>query len=137
VRLDLLALGYDGDPVDLRDRVIAALLAEGVGASVWQHHPLPAHPVFRRPIAPWQPGADLAPLAPWDPEAFPNAVALCESSFLLNGFPVPLAVQTPETVDRYVEAVSKVLGELDKILALPFDAPVATRAARELITAGG
>jgi perosamine synthetase len=131
-RLDIDALGYDGEVVDLRDRVIAALIAEGVGAGVWQHHPLPAHPVFRRPLAPWQPGTDAIDLAPWDPASFPNATALCESSFLLNGFPTPLAVQSPETVDRYVEAVAKVLGHLDELLELPFEPPAATLASREL-----
>jgi perosamine synthetase len=132
VRLDADALGLDRDPIELRDRIIAALIAEGVGASVWQHHPLPAHPVFRRPLAPWQPGADLVALEPWDPSRYPNATALCERSFLLNGFPTPLAVQTPETIDLYIEALAKVMGQLDEILELPFAPPPETVAAREL-----
>jgi perosamine synthetase len=135
VRVDADRLGYEGDAVDLRDRLIAALLAEGVGASVWQHHPLPAHPVFRRPVQPWQPDIDRLPLARWDPAEFPNATSLCDSSFVLSGFPHPLAVQAPDTMDGYVQAVAKVLDRLDEILEMPFDVPEATLAARALAAA--
>ncbi len=54
VRLDPAALGFDGEATELRDRVVRALRAEGLEAVLWQVHPLPANPAFRRSLRPWQ-----------------------------------------------------------------------------------
>jgi dTDP-4-amino-4,6-dideoxygalactose transaminase len=132
VRLDAATLGYDGDVVELRDRIVHALIAEGVPAFVWQHHPLPAHPVFRRTLAPWTPAGDQEELRPWSASEWPVAQRLCDESFVFNGVPHPLAVQDEATVDAYVEAAAKVFEHVEELLEAPFETPATTRAAAAL-----
>ena len=109
-------LGFAGPPEELRDRLLHALRAEGVAASVWQLLPLPAQPVFRRRFAPWQPDADAEPLAPWDRSEHPEAARLLESSIVLGTAEEPLFNQPSELMERYLEGFEKVLGDLDAVL---------------------
>ena len=132
VRLDLDALGFAGDVVELRDRIVHALIAEGVPAFTWQHHPLPAHPVFRRQQAVWTPEAETCELRPWSAGEWPQAQRICDESFVFNGVPHPLAVQDEATIDAYVEAAAKVLGAVEELLDAPFETPAATLAAARL-----
>lgn len=119
VRLCPDELGFDGEPRDLRDRIVQALLAEGVEASVWQSRPVPAQPAFRRRTQVWQPGTDAEPMRPWRPSDFPVASRLCDTSLGLGSMRRPLYVQEPELMDRYVQAVEKVLTGLDTVLSRP------------------
>jgi perosamine synthetase len=116
IRIDADAFDFAGPPRELRDRLLWALRAEGVAASLWQLLPLPAQPVFRRRcFAPWQPGVQTA-LRRWDPAAHPNAMRLLEGSIVLGTARHPLWAQ-PESVARsYVEAFHKVLGDLETVL---------------------
>ena len=109
-------LGFAGPPEELRDRLLHALRAEGVAASVWQLLPLPAQPVFRRRFAPWQPDADAEPLAPWDRSEHPETARLLESSIVLGTAEEPLFNQPSELMERYLEGFEKVLGDLDAVL---------------------
>ena len=109
-------LGFAGPPEELRDRLLHALRAEGVAASVWQLLPLPAQPVFRRRFAPWQPDADAEPLAPWDRSEHPETARLLESSIVLGTAEEPLFNQPSELMERYLEGFEKVLGNLDAVL---------------------
>jgi perosamine synthetase len=84
IRIDPDALGFNGAPLELRDRFLYALQREGVASSLWQLLPLPAQPVFRRPFGPWRPATDLAPIAPWDRAEHPEAARLLESSIVLG-----------------------------------------------------
>lgn len=122
VRLDAEAAGV-GDrvpPVELRDRVLRALRAEGVEAVLWQLMPLPAQPVFRRKeIAPWHPRMDAEAFAPWDPAEYPASSQLLDASIVVGSETHPLAVQDAELMERYVEAFAKVFGNLDAVLAVP------------------
>jgi dTDP-4-amino-4,6-dideoxygalactose transaminase len=109
-------LGFPGPPVELRDRLLWALQAEGMAASLWQLQPLPAQPVFRRGRrAPWRPGDD-GPLAAWDPATYPETARLLESSIVLGTADAPLFNQPPELMESYLEAFRKVLGSLDAVL---------------------
>ena len=129
VRLEPEAIGFDGSPVELRDRLLAALRAEGVAASTWQLLPLPASPIFRRAtVAPWRPGRDDEPLAPWDPSAYPETSRLLDSSLVLGPEATPLYVQDAALMDEYVEAVDKVLQRIDVVLTVPYE-PVRVRPA--------
>jgi perosamine synthetase len=133
VLLDPGAIGYSGDPTELRDRVLAALSAEGVETMLWQHHPLPAYTAFRRPsLRPWQAAVDGDPVAPWDPDEFPAATAICDRSFVLGTGLHPLAVQAPEVMHEYVHAVGKVFANLGELLDMPFVRPPASMEATEL-----
>lgn len=120
IQLDTNALGFTGDPRDLRDLFVQALLAEGVHAMVWQGHPVPAQPAFRRPAQTWSPRTDLEPLLAWDPSDFPIATHLCNVTFSLGTESYPLYVQEPALMDAYVQACEKVLGNLELLLTHPF-----------------
>lgn len=100
-----------------RDTILRALHAEGVAASIWQHYPLTAHPVFRRPLAPWHPSRDTE-LAPYRPQDHPVAAELSERSFVIGSGAHPMAVFDDAAVDAYADAIAKVLGSLDELVAL-------------------
>jgi dTDP-4-amino-4,6-dideoxygalactose transaminase len=125
VRLDAAALGYDGPLPELRDRLVLALRAEGVDASLWQVVPLPANPAFRNALRPWHPSRS-EPLRRWDPGEYPEATRVLEGSFLLGSEAHPLFIQEPALMDSYVEAIEKVLANLETLLELPFE-PVTLR----------
>lgn len=120
VRLDAKALGFDGPPSELRDRVLWALRAEGVDAVVWQLFPLPALPAFRRPaLSPWRARTSSEELIPWDPEPFPNATRTLDESLLLGSERYPLFHQDSALAEHYIEACTHVFQHLDEVLARP------------------
>jgi perosamine synthetase len=106
-------LGFTGPPLELRDRLLWALQAEGVAASLWQLLPLPAQPVFRRGrFAPWRPGEDDR-LERWDPDAHPETRRLLESSIVLGTATEPLFNQPSKLMEHYLDAFEKVLSDRD------------------------
>jgi perosamine synthetase len=98
-------LGFTGPAHELRDRILFALQAEGVAASLWQLLPLPAQPVFRS-------GGSV----PWDRAEHPRAAALLESSIVLGTATEPLWNQPAGLMERYVEAFQKVAGSMERVL---------------------
>jgi perosamine synthetase len=125
--VDPAALGFDGPPTELRDRIVQALRAEGVEAVLWQVVPLPAYPAFRKAAyKPWHPKNAEEPLSEWDPSEYPVASRVLDSSIVLGSERNPLFVQEADLMDRYVEALGKVLQNLDEVLARPFE-PVPLR----------
>jgi perosamine synthetase len=121
LRLEPGELGFDGPATELRDRVVQALRAEGVEAVLWQVHPLPAYPAFRRRLAPWHARREGEELRPWDPQEFPESSRLLDDSLILGSETMPLFIQERALMERYVEAFTKVLANLDALLDLPFD----------------
>lgn len=122
VRVDGGALGFDGSATELRDRLVRALRAEGVEAVLWQVQPLPANPAFRSgQYAPWHPSRDGEPLSEWDPAEYPVASALLDSSFIIGSERHPLFIQDTALMERYVEAIDKVVANLDEVFAVPFE----------------
>ena len=126
LRLEPADLGFDGDVRELRDRVVQALRAEGVEAVLWQVHPLPAYPAFRRELRPWHKGRDGELLRDWDPTEYPEAVRLLDESLILGSEVHPLFVQPLHLMERYVEAFGKVMDNLETVAEAPFS-PVALR----------
>jgi perosamine synthetase len=117
IRLDARELGFEGDSVELRDRLLYALRAEGVAASTWQLLPLPALPVFRREsAAPWRPGSDDQPLRPWRPDDCPETTSLLNESLVLGPEAEPLYVQDCALMELYIRAFRKILGRMDVLL---------------------
>jgi perosamine synthetase len=115
IRINPEQLGFTGPPLELRDRLLWALQAEGVPASLWQLLPLPAQPVFRRGrFAPWRPGDDDR-LEPWNPDAHPEALRLLKSSIVLGTAAEPLFNQPTELMERYLEAFEKVLSDREAL----------------------
>jgi perosamine synthetase len=140
VRLDAQALGWNGHATELRDRVMAALVAEGVPATIWQHDPLPAFSAFRRAddtVRPSVAGAPEAELTPWDPAAFPNSTRICRETFVVGSGATPLAAQSEEVVRAYVAAFRKVVEEIDAVKAMDFELPAETRDVIEFDASGG
>jgi perosamine synthetase len=121
VQVDPTELGFDGDPRDLRDRILAALQAEGVEGMVWQPHPVPAQPAFRRRQQTWHRRTEQEPLRAWDPAEYPVASRLCDVTFSLGSEANPLYLQEPGLMEQYAAAVRKVMGDLDTVLSVPFE----------------
>jgi len=115
VRLDVRGLGWHGEPRLLRDRVVRALLALGARVMLWQHHPLPAHPAFRRRLVPWTAELDHEPLRPFDPAEFPVAAAIADDSFHIGTGLNPLAIQGEELMDRYSAVLRWVMNNIEAI----------------------
>jgi perosamine synthetase len=97
-------LGFAGPPRELRDRLLWALQQRGVAASLWQHEPLPAQPVF---------GDRLH--ASWDPAAHPNTRRLLDSSIVIGTAEHPLFSQPAELMHRYAEALASVMSDLEMV----------------------
>jgi len=121
VQVDPAELGFDGDPRDLRDRILLALLAEGVEGMVWQPHPVPAQPAFRRRQQTWHRRTEQEPLRDWDASEYPVASRLCDITFSLGSEAKPLYLQEPELMDQYAAAVHKVMDDLETVLSVPFE----------------
>jgi perosamine synthetase len=113
------ALGGARDPSALRDRIIQALLAEGVPSGTWQHQPLPAHPVFRRGLRTWHPRGEREPMSGWDPGEYPQTVRVLAQSLIIGSATHPLRVQDPGLMDRYAEAIEKVVTQVDRLPPAP------------------
>ena len=120
LRLDPGHFGFDGPPTELRDRVAQALRAEGVEAVLWQVHPLPAYPAFRRTLAPWHRRREHEPVREWDPAEFPASSRILDETFILGSETSPLFIQDAELMERYVEAFGKVMDNLEEVVAAPF-----------------
>jgi dTDP-4-amino-4,6-dideoxygalactose transaminase len=121
IRLDAAELGFSGPAVELRDRILHALRGEGVPAATWQLLPLPASPAFRLETpATWHPDTQDAP-GPWDPSAYPETVALLESSIVLGADATPLFIQTQSLMETYIEALRKVVENLDEVFHGPYE----------------
>jgi perosamine synthetase len=116
LRLSAAELGFSGPPLELRDRLLWALQAEGVAASLWQLLPLPAQPVFRRPLH----APDARPLAPWDPSEHPEAARLLDGSLVIGTADEPLFNQPGELIEHYVEAFEKVIGDIETVLTADY-----------------
>jgi dTDP-4-amino-4,6-dideoxygalactose transaminase len=124
VLLDPVAWEWDGPLVELRDRVLSALIAEGVSAGIWGAFPQPALPVFRRVGGrprPFVPGEEEQPLRAWDPSRFPVASRVIEGSIVLGRVPHPLQVQTPTLIEHYGRAFTKVWHNRHAVLSLPYE----------------
>jgi dTDP-4-amino-4,6-dideoxygalactose transaminase len=120
IRLVPEQLGWDGSPVELRDRVIFALRQEGVMAGTWQRRPLPALPAFRRAEpGPWRPGAPES--LPWHPDDYPVTSAFLRTAVVLGNERHPLYVQTPELMKRYVGAVRRVIDGISAVRTAPYE----------------
>jgi len=89
VRLHPDRLGLRVRARDLRDRLLAALRAEGVEAVLWQTVPLPAHPLFARP------------------EPYSQAAAALDGSLIIGSQSCPLFAQPSEVVEAWGDGFEK------------------------------
>ncbi len=119
VRLDASKLGIDASPTRVRDAVLGALVAEGVDAVLWQTQPVPGQTLFRNKVGfgggvPWSLGSQVS----YDLAQYPETVRLLDSSIILFSQTHPIAPQPASLCEAYAEAMAKVWGRLDEVLAI-------------------
>lgn len=113
VRFDPEVLAPGVVPTVVRDRLVAALRAEGVDAALWHVEPVTSFPIFRTHDGfgrgyPW----DLAPGAgKVEPSDYRNAIDLLDASIIVCDELHPIFVQPLEVMEAYVTAFRKVLAD--------------------------
>lgn len=120
LRLDPAAAGISAAPKVFRDRVLAAIKAEGVEACLWETLPLPLQKSFAEQIGygkncPWACPLRDAPAPKTDPADYANAKALLDSSLVIGSHSYPIIAQKLDLMKHYADAIRKVfenLGEL-------------------------
>jgi hypothetical protein len=119
VRIDGRAVGVDAPPRVVRDAVLAALVAEGLEAVLWQTQPVPGQALFRnraglggRPF-PWNQGAPVD----YDLSQYPESARLLDGSLCLFSQTCPIAPQPRELVEAYADAFERVWSRLDEVVA--------------------
>jgi dTDP-4-amino-4,6-dideoxygalactose transaminase len=122
VRFDPDTLGLAMPAVEFRDRLLAALKAEGVEVTLWHLTPMTSFPIFQRLDEGYGQGC------PWScpfygrqieysPDDYPEAIRLLETSLVVSTEPYPLFVQDQELMEYYVKAFRKVFDNLDELMA--------------------
>jgi dTDP-4-amino-4,6-dideoxygalactose transaminase len=123
LRFDPDALGLSMPAAGFRDRLLAALEAEGVAASLWHVTPMTSFPIFQRldegygKGCPWSCpfyGREIA----YHPEEYPQAIWLLETSLTVNDEPYPIFLQSMELMEHYVAAFQKIFDHLDELVEL-------------------
>jgi dTDP-4-amino-4,6-dideoxygalactose transaminase len=120
LRFDPQALSLTIPAVDFRNKLIDALEAEGVEATLWHVTPLPSFPVFQRlnegyvQGTPWLPQVE-PPQVRYIPEEYPEAQRLMDESIIVNSEPYPIFLQDQELMECYVAAFRKVFDNLDEL----------------------
>jgi dTDP-4-amino-4,6-dideoxygalactose transaminase len=116
VRFDMEALGHARDAAAFRDKIVAALRAEGVETGIWQAFILPAMRVFQAKDGyghgcPWS--CPHARPVDYSAERFPVATKHLETH---TGMTTPLRAPNGTDVAKLVaEAFRKVMGNLDQL----------------------
>ena len=118
VRLDRERLGLPSDPRRIRDRVVAALRAEGVEVRLWLDRPVPEMPLFQTRTGygrgcPWTCHGSDVRYAPGD---HPKTSALLADSFVVGSQSYPLFPQPPLLMQQYADAFEKVFERLPDLL---------------------
>jgi dTDP-4-amino-4,6-dideoxygalactose transaminase len=119
VRIDGGALGIDAPARVVRDALLAALVAEGLEAVLWQTQPVPGQALFRNRAGlggrPW-PWDHAAPVS-YDLSQYPETTRLLDGSICLFSQTCPIAPQTRELVETYAETFERVWSRLDEVVA--------------------
>jgi perosamine synthetase len=115
--VDWAALGFDPPYSGLRDKLIRALLAEGVSAGTWQDIPVPANPAFSRgALEPWHAEHCCAEHESWDSGRYPVTSSVLEQSLIVGLERTPICAQNAELMHCYVDAFVKVFDHLEAAL---------------------
>jgi perosamine synthetase len=122
LRFDPDALGLTMPPAAFRDRLLKALQAEGVAATLWHVTPLPSFPLFQKLDEGYGRGCPWScpfygKAIQYNPEDYPQASRLLDTSLIVNDEPYPIYLQDLELMASYVKAFRKVFDNLDELLA--------------------
>lgn len=122
VRFDPEALALTMPAEEFRNRLVEALEAEGVEATLWHVTPMTSFPLFEHLDegyghgCPWSCpyyGREIA----YRPEEYPESIRLLETSLVVNSEPHPIFNQDLELMEHYVAAFRKVFANLDELVA--------------------
>jgi len=118
VRLDASCVDVDASPKRVRDAMLQALKSAGVEAVLWQTQPVPGQKVFREKVGygkgyPWS----FSDPVDYRLEQFPVTTQLLDSSLCLFSQTYPLAPQSTELCQAYVEIFSQLWLKLDEVVA--------------------
>jgi dTDP-4-amino-4,6-dideoxygalactose transaminase len=122
LRFDPQVLGLKMPATEFRNRLVDALEAEGVEATLWHVTPLTSFPIFQRlnegyvQGAPWLSQGE-PPRVRYNPQDYPEAQRLLDESIVINTEPYPICIQDLELMEHYVAAFRKVFANLDELLA--------------------
>ena len=120
LRFDPDAFGSKLPATEMRDRLLAALEAEGVSVTLWHVEPLPAFPIFQRlnegygKGCPWSCpyyGKEIR----YNPDDYPQAKRMLDTSIIINDEPNPIFLQDMELMEYYVAAFRKVIEHIDEL----------------------
>jgi dTDP-4-amino-4,6-dideoxygalactose transaminase len=119
IRLDPRAVGVDLPAKAFRLKVLAALKAEGVEASLWQTVPVPGQTLFQERTGyglscPWK--CPLGEEVKYDLAEYPETVRLLADSMVIGSHSYPLFPQPMELMRSYVEAIQRVFANLDQVI---------------------
>ncbi|MDW5597430.1 DegT/DnrJ/EryC1/StrS family aminotransferase [Conexibacter stalactiti] len=123
--LDPEALGWERSPRELRDRIGAALRAEGLPIRSWQEWPAQGNAAFRRQVPYVQSSRRPATRpAPYDPVSSPVTVQVLESGLIMADHPWAWWAQ-PERIitDHYGRAFHKVWEHMEDVMNRDFETP--------------
>lgn len=120
LRLNPRAAGSDLSPRAFRNKVLAALKAEGVEVSLWQTVPVPGQTLFQERTGyglscPWK--CPLGEEVKYDLAEYPETLKLLEDSMVVGSHTYPLFPQPLTLMHAYVEAFQRVFKNLDQALA--------------------
>ncbi len=121
LRFDPPALGLKLPATEFRARLLDALEAEGVEATLWHVTPLTSFPIFQKLNAgeiracPWVCPAYERPVR-YVPEEYPEAIKLLDESIIVNSEPYPIYGQSLELMEYYAAAFRKIFDNLDELL---------------------
>lgn len=122
IRLYPERLGLDVEATAFRDKVLAALKAEGVSAALWQTFPLPAHPLFLEKVGYGKGCPFSCPFYGreiiYDPAEYPETWKLCNGSIVVCEEEYPIYPQRLELMKDYVAAFEKVFSNIDEVLKI-------------------
>jgi perosamine synthetase len=121
IRFDPEALGLSIPATEFRNRLVEALQAEGVEATLWHVTPLTSFPIFQKLDEGYGKGC------PWscpyygreihyNPQDYPEAIRLLDTSLVVNTEPYPIYIQDLELMEYYVAAFRKIFDHLDELL---------------------
>jgi dTDP-4-amino-4,6-dideoxygalactose transaminase len=119
LRLDPQAVGVTLPVKEFRLKLLAALGAEGVEASLWQTVPVPGQTLFQERTGyglgcPWR--CPFGEEVTYDLDEYPETRKLLEDSLVIGSHSFPLFPQPAALMVKYVEAFQRVFANLDQLL---------------------
>jgi len=120
IRLDPRAAATGLSAKEFRNKVLAALKAEGAEVSLWQTVPVPGQTLFQERSGygfscPWK--CPLGEEVKYDLAEYPETVKLLADSLVVGSHSYPLFPQPIELMRSYVEAFQRVFANLDQVVA--------------------